>query len=244
MVLGGSPWRPCPEETVFDRMIQTTSMVFFYDRMQPHRWYNYRHAWNLNLSIPRAVLGERRFDEALGPFFFEDLELAWRLEHESGVRVWYAPGAAAEHDHRYSFEGYFERESALGASAVRLWRANPGCFRSTYRADLDDAFLEYARRSVRADGPHEDEWRRRLRVVAERSTADLADSAEVRNDLVQALYLAHLPLKRLAFRRGLLATVERAAADDSITSPARDPGPPSHPTPIPAGTGQAPPAPL
>jgi len=215
MVLGQSPWRSYPDETVFDRMIQSTSMVFFYDQLRPHEWCNYRHAWNLNLSIPRSVLGDRRFDEALGPFFFEDLELAWRLETESGVRVWYAPEAVAVHDHRYTFDGYFEREFALGQAAVRLWNANPGCFRSTYGADLDAAFLDYARRYVVAEGRREEELRRRLAVVCGRPTTDLADSAGVCDEIVQALYVAHLPLKRLAFRRGLLAAAERVAVDSA-----------------------------
>ncbi len=220
MVLGQSPWRSYPDETVFDRMIQTTSMVFFYDQLRPHKWCNYRHAWNLNLSLPRAALENRRFDEALGPFFFEDLELAWRLEEEFGVRVWYAPEAVAVHDHRYTFDGYFEREFALGQAAVRLWNANPGCFRSTYNANLDGAFLDYARRYVVAEGRREKELRRRLAAVSDRPVTDLADSAVARDEIVQALYVAHLPLKRLAFRRGLLVAAERAAvnsADPAVT---------------------------
>ncbi len=215
MVLGQSPWRSYPDETVFDRMIQTTSMVFFYDQLRPHEWCNYRHAWNLNLSIPRAVLGDRRFDEALGPFFFEDLELAWRLEIESGVRVYYAPEAGAVHDHRYTFDGYFQREFALGEAAVRLWDANRDCFRSTYGADLDETFLDYARRYVAVEGRREEQLRRRLAAIAGRPLTDLADSADVRDEIVQALYVAHLPLKRLAFRRGLLAAAERAAVDSA-----------------------------
>lgn len=220
MVLGRSPWRSYPDETVFDRMIQTTSMVFFYDQLRPHEWCNYRHAWNLNLSIPRAVLGDRRFDEALGPFFFEDLELAWRLEIESGVRVYYAPEAGAVHDHRYTFGGYFEREFALGEAAVRLWNANRDCFRSTYGADLDETFLEYARRYVAVEGRREEQLRRRLAAIARRPLTDLADSADVRDEIVQALYAAHLPLKRLAFRRGLLAAAARAtvhSAEHAVT---------------------------
>lgn len=215
MVLGQSPWRPYPDETVFDRMIQTTSMVFFYDQLRPHEWCNYRHAWNLNLSIPRAVLGDRRFDEALGPFFFEDLELAWRLEIESGVRVWYAPEAVAVHDHRYTFDGYFDREFALGEAAVRLWEANPDCFRSTYGGDLDEAFVDYARRYVAVEGRREKPFRRRLAAIAGRPMTDLANSTDVRDEIVQALYVAHMPLKRLAFRRGLLAAAERAAVDSA-----------------------------
>jgi len=220
MVLGGSPWRGYPDMTVFDRMIQTTSMVFFYDQLRPHGWYNYRHAWNLNLSLPRAALGNRRFDEALGPFFFEDIELAWRLEEESGIRVWYAPEAVAVHDHRYTFHGYFEREFALGQAAVRLWNANPACFRSTYGTNLDRAFLDYAERYVDIEGRREDELRRHLAAVAGRPIGDLSRSPEVVDEIVRALYVAHLPLKRLAFRRGLLAAVERATRSPHECAPA------------------------
>lgn len=216
MVLGRSAWRQCENDTVFDRMIQTTSMIFFYDKMKAHTWYNFRHAWNLNLSLPRRCLATLRFDERLGPFFYEDLELAYRLEQELGLRVWYAPQALLLHNHRYTLDQYLQREYAMGQVAPALWRANPACFRATYGADLDETYAEYCRRFVADEGRREGELRSRLAGVVTRRPDEIAAGVELQDELVQLLYQAHLPLKRLAFRRGVLSALEGAAAPATL----------------------------
>ena len=216
MVLGRSVWRQCERETVFDRMIQNTSMIFFYDKMKPHTWYGFRHAWNLNLSLPRRYVETLRFDERLGPFFYEDLELAYRLEHEFGLRVWYAPEALLLHDHRYTLEQYLQRECAMGQVAPALWRCNPDCFRATYGADLDERYITYCRQFVANEGRREDELRSRLDRVVTRRPEELAASAAMQVELMELLYHAHLPLKRLAFRRGVLSAVESVSAEAEL----------------------------
>jgi GT2 family glycosyltransferase len=214
MVLGRSPWRWYEEETVFDRMIQTTSMIFFYDNMKAHAWDNFRHAWNLNLSLPRHPVERLRFDERLGPFFYEDLELAFRLERQLGLRVWYAPQAVLLHDHRYTLDSYLAREFAMGQAALRLWRCNPDCFRAAYRADLDATYVGFCRQYVEREGAREAELEASLRAVVERPLAELGPRGELRRDLIRVLYHAHLPLKRLAFRRGLLSAVSEVTRSE------------------------------
>lgn len=207
MVLGKSAWPRYQDETVLDRLMQTTSMYFFYDQMQPHAWYNFRHAWTLNLSLPRRCLETHRFDERI-PFYFEDLELAFRLEQRHGMRVWYAPEALVVHDHRHTFEGYLRREANMGKFALRLWRCNPGCFRAIYGSDLDQAYLDYCRRFVETEGRRSDEMHAWLSQIVARRMDELGCSPEVQPAFIKSLYFAHLPLKRLAFRTGLLDAVE------------------------------------
>ena len=216
MVLGLAKWQPYPDATVFDCLIQSTSMIFFYDRLKPYHWYNFRHAWNLNLSVARRYCEDVRFDEALKPVNFDDLEWAFRLEHERGLKVWYEPAALSVHDHRYTLGGYLSREAHLGRMAVVFWRCNPDCFRAVYGGDLDDGFVEYCRQYVEREGARETELRADLRAVVERPAAELASSRLLRTELLRTLYDAHLPLKRLAFRRGLLS----ALADKTSDQPA------------------------
>jgi GT2 family glycosyltransferase len=189
---------------VLDCLVRNTSMIFFYDQMRPHEWYNYRHAWNLNLSIPRRHFAVEQFDERLGPFFYEDLELAYRLQERHGLRVWYAPEAAALHDHRYTLEGYFAREHAMGRAVVHLWECNADCYRATYGGDLEEACLEFCRRFVESEGRRGAELFDRLQQMVTRRPDELAPTPLVRHELIRLIYDAHLPLKRLAFRRGLL----------------------------------------
>jgi glycosyltransferase involved in cell wall biosynthesis len=216
MVLGRSVWQRYDDETIFDRMVQTTSMVFFYDQMKPHGWYGFRHAWNLNLSLARRFVETLRFDERLGPFFYEDLELAYRLEHQHGLRVWYASEALLLHDHRYTLDRYLEREFAMGQVVPGLWRCNPDCFRATYGADLDRAYIDYCRQFVRREGRHEAERRARLEQLVARRPAELTTSPGRQAELIRLLYDTHLPLKRLAFRRGLLSAVVDDACSDLL----------------------------
>lgn len=208
MVLGKSAWERYRDQTVLDEMIAATPMIFFYDRMASDHWYGFRHAWNLNLSLPRAALGRLRFDERLGPFFYEDLELAYRLDEQHGVRVWYEPTAEVLHAHRYTFDGYLDRESAMGLAAVRLAEANPDCFRAIYGTALDDDYLRFMSAAVQHDGRHESQRIARLRQWANRPALTLPTDAEARQEVLDLLYDAHLPLKRLAFRRGVIAAAE------------------------------------
>ncbi len=204
MVLGLARWQRYADETVFDRLIQSTSMIFFYDRMEPQRWYNFRHAWNLNLSVPRRYCESVRFDARLKPVNFDDVEWAFRLERVHGLRVWFEPAAGALHDHRYTLDGYLIREGHLGRMAALLWQCNPDCFQAIYASDLDDAFVECCREFVRREGAREAELLASFHALAERPSASLALDGELPAGLIPVLYHAHLPLKRLAFRRGLL----------------------------------------
>ncbi|MBN1345218.1 MAG: glycosyltransferase [Phycisphaerae bacterium] len=207
MVLGKMIWRTYPDETLFDRMVQTTSMVFFYDRMTPREWYGFRHAWNLNLSLRRRYLKTLRFEDRLEPVNFDDLELAFRLERQFDLGVWYEPEAVCVHDHRYTLEGYLRREALLGRVSTLLWRYDPDCYRAIYGADLDEAYIEYCRRFLKTEGRFEDERIARLQALVSRPSREVATSDATLAELVQALYDGHVPLKRLAFRRGLLDAV-------------------------------------
>lgn len=217
LVLGKAVWRRYEDETVFDRMIRTTSMIFFYDQMRPHEWYNFRHAWTLNLSVMRRHCGALRFDERL-PIFFEDLEWGYRAWKQYGARVWYAPEIRGLHDHRHTLRDYLERERRHGRAAVLLWRTNPACFRDIFADDLDAAYLDYCREFVRVEGRREQEMLARLEAVATRPAGELGENPESQDRVVQALYEAHAPLKRLAFRRGLLKAIDQQASERMETT--------------------------
>lgn len=220
MVLGNSAWRRYEDETVFDRMINTTSMVFFYDRLKPHTWYNFRHAWNLNLSLRRHYFDDVRFEERLAPVNFDDLEWAFRIQQTHGLKVWYHPDAESVHDHRYTLDSYLRREGHLARMAVKLWQYNPACFEAIYSRPLDEAFVDYARRYVETESRHEAELLDLLTDRVERYTADWVGEGADADRHVRLLYHTHLPLKRLTFRRSLINAID-ALDTNAPPKPAR-----------------------
>ncbi|HVZ94300.1 MAG TPA: glycosyltransferase [Phycisphaerales bacterium] len=227
MVLGHSPWVVHEPDTLFDRLIRETSMIFFYDQMisptgevkrpADHDW-GFRHAWNINLSIPReSVLSVGGFSESITSYGYEDLELAWRLSKRlggAGLPVLFRPAARAHHDHRYTPKAYLEREFHLGRCALPFAKAHPGCARDIFGRDLTSAAeIEYARQFVE----HESWAETRLRDgydALERVPASTVDGPWVAR-ITSSLLSELMWLKRLQFRRGFLEAVRAEAESTS-----------------------------
>ena len=140
-----------------------------------------RHAWTLNLSLPReAVDRAGGFCESLPGAAYEDVELAWRLSRR-GLPVLFRARARVTHIHWYEPGQYLARERALGRDAWTLAKVNPQCAAELFGRDVTSdgevayslefverelAAAERIERSFRAlagmpasavDGPHADE---------------------------------------------------------------------------------------
>lgn len=224
IIVGHSPWVPPRDDRLFDRLIRETSMVFFYDRMDdtdPDRDWGFRHAWGLNVSMPRAaavdVGGWTDFPKEYG---FDDIEIAWRLKNLAGLRVLYRPRAVAPHDHRISPQAYLKREFRLGRSAWLFAQRNPAFARDLFARDLTcDQELSYSRAFVqreRSTAARAIKTLERLAVMP----ADAADGPWA-DTWIRLAYEQHLPLKRWMWRAGLLAA-EAGRPVDEICWPGDD----------------------
>ncbi|MBS1262007.1 MAG: putative mycofactocin biosynthesis glycosyltransferase MftF [Calditrichaeota bacterium] len=75
---------------------------------------------------PHALVERERlitiggYDELL-PYGFQDTDFALRWLRTGG-RIVYAEQSLVRHNHAFTFDGYFERQRALGRSAVRFFR--------------------------------------------------------------------------------------------------------------------------
>ncbi|MFI4896673.1 MAG: glycosyltransferase family 2 protein [Phycisphaerales bacterium JB059] len=210
MVLGSAPFAPTPRDSLFDRLVRETSMIFFYDRMSdedPARDWGFRHAWTLNLSLPAAcVRAVGGFCEALPGAAYEDIELAWRVRERFGAPVLYRPEARVIHEHTYEPEGYLRREESLGRDAWALAMANPACALELFGRDItDEAEIEYSAQFVDRERAGTERLRATFSAWA-RLPADAAPDA-----LIPALYEHHLALKRWHWRRGHLAAARSCA---------------------------------
>lgn len=148
LVLGDAPFAVPEGDRVLDRMTRETALLFFYSDMntvERDRDWGFRHAWTLNLSVPRAICAE--FDEGLKFPMFDDLEWAYRVTTAHAAPVVYRPEASATHHHRYEPGQILAREALLGHQALALHRVNPACARAVFgeRFDGSAQSLEDAR---------------------------------------------------------------------------------------------------
>ncbi len=180
-----SPWR---------HLLNDTSMLFFYHHMRPGHHYPYRHFWTCHLSIRRDLL------TAVGGFSaglsdrHEDLEIGWRLERQQGLALRWLPHLRVWHDHAMTPRDYFHLEYRSGRSARQARQVNRPFHDETWGwlADAEDTGRTLGRLWAPAAG----RIRRLLELWAKESPR-LPTKEEQ-----EAAYLAHLPLKRLAFCRG------------------------------------------
>jgi GT2 family glycosyltransferase len=200
LILGSAPWAVPPNDSLFDRMIRETSMVFFYNTMDDtnrNRDWEFRHAWTLNLSLRTSLAREFRFDDRLTRAMFEDLEWAYRLSAQISSKVIYRSEAVVEHDHRYTPAGYLERERALGAQSLELARFNPECALEIFRSDVSSsAFAKNCAESVEAQRECCAELERTFMALPTQSPDSCAD--------IGALYDSYRPLKKQHWHQGLL----------------------------------------
>lgn len=219
MVLGETRWMTWPDATVLDGLLRDTSMIFFYDRMTPGALHGFRHFWTCNASAPaeqvRRIGG---FEVRLRPVFFEDCELAFRLERECKVSgthadatsgVYYHPAAVNVHDHRLTWDDYRRRESALGRMAHRLAIVNPACFEAIFgRSDIA-SFAESCRHWLALDARDHAAAEVELTRLLAMPLSGVADWPSLRT----ALYAMHLPIKRRLFREGFVAAADPARVE-------------------------------
>lgn len=209
MVLGSAPYESSTGKTVLDALKEESPMVFFYDQMHAHTCYDYRHAWNLNISVRgeefRRIGG---FSSELRPYGYEDLDFAWRLMGTKSA-VYYDPAAAVTHRHPMTLDEYLNREEGLGTTAPVLHRINPPLFQSLFgQRNLDAIAGDYRAWTSLDASSHRWIYQRVCEWASLPDTVLGESGSEERRRLVLTLYQMHIPLKRLAFRLGFLRGLE------------------------------------
>lgn len=212
IIAGDSPWRVHDGDTLFDRLVRDTSMLFFYDQMRgadgepQDRWrdWGFRHCWTLNASFPLALVREVGGFRAI-PFIYghEDIELAYRLAERFRTPVLFRPEAIAIHDHRYSPADVLNREYQLGRASWVFAEANPAFAQALFRRDIRAADeLRYSEQFI----AREQSTAARLQdsfLGLTRLPADSIDEPHAQA-MLRLIYQQHLLLKRWIWRAGLL----------------------------------------
>ncbi len=195
--LGGVNW---PDELIdspWRVLLAESSMLFFWEHMISGGTYGFRHFWTINLSVRRdLVCRVGGFDEGFPSAIHEDIELGWRLHRQFGLEVCVDTAIGCLHDHALAPRDYFLREHKSGASARAAAAINPA-FHAEVWNWVDDA----------------ESMHRSLTLLSSRSGRDVLNLLESwaepsarrpSAEELRAAYLAHLPLKRMAFLQGYL----------------------------------------
>lgn len=205
-VVGHSPWKPVHDPTLFDAFVAHTPAIFAQSDLIPNALNDFRSAWTLNLSIPRSVIEGvgRPFHPEIRPVYFEDLEFAHRCL--GGLpSIYYEPAAVAVHDHRVTIAEYFRREILLGMMSVVLYESNQACFDALFPID-PGSHAQATEAQLKLDIP---DHRRLLALFVEQADQPVPSIDEYRDE-ASRLFVSHLPLKRRAFRLGLIAQLEQS----------------------------------
>lgn len=95
------------------------------DRLSDGAELGYAGFWFASLSLPKALLGARRFDESFRGYGWEEHEMGYRL-HLAGVRARFLRGAYLEHHDPVTLEGTARKHEAMGRAAWTFSRLHPG----------------------------------------------------------------------------------------------------------------------
>lgn len=213
IVVGDSPWRRFDNDSIFDRMVRDTSMIFFYHTMNmaaPDRDWGFRHCFGLNFSVSAGALKDiGGFAVFPATYGYEDNEAAWRLRDRFGMPVLFQPTARGIHDHRYGPTDYLEREEKLGYAAWGFALQSPRCAAEMFGRDIKSpGEVSYSRSFVDREAKTAERLRHSLTGLASIPAGTI--SGPHASELINVMYEQHLLLKRWLWRRGLVR-----AADES-----------------------------
>ncbi len=195
--LGRVDWPDELLDAPWSRLLAESSMLFFWDRMVDRQTYGFRHFWTTNLSVPRELVHlAGGFDEGFPTAIHEDIELGWRLQERFGLRVRVHQGIRCLHDHGLSVNDYFAREHKSGRSALAARTINPA-FHDAVWPWIGDA-------ASRLQALHDLLLPAARRVLEQLQGLEPPSPRALSAGEREAIYLAHLPLKRMAFLHGYL----------------------------------------
>jgi glycosyltransferase involved in cell wall biosynthesis len=214
IVVGDAPYvkRPAGElDSMLDRLVRETPMVFFYDVMNSpegladrDRDWGFRHCFGLNFSADLACVREvGGFLARPHVYGYDDIELGWKLATRFGMPVIYRPEARVRHEHFYTAQDLMGRERALGKAAWEFAGANPEFAKAVFGRDVRSREeVEYSREFVRREQAAAQKSQRTLEAL-ETVPSSAIDGPHA-GTLLRALYEQHLLLKRWNWRCGLL----------------------------------------
>ncbi|MEA2489640.1 MAG: hypothetical protein QOH21_1432 [Acidobacteriota bacterium] len=122
--LGYTGWPRGERVTAFMDYINDFGLQFGYKLIQHGTVVPYNFFYTSNISIDRELLAAHPFDTTFPSAAWEDIELAYRLDHK-GLRIHYNAKAVTRHYHPMTIDSFARRQYTVGKSGAIFYRKHP-----------------------------------------------------------------------------------------------------------------------
>lgn len=181
-------------ETALMRVLEESHLTFLYAGMRAGVAYDWKYFWTCNLSVSRQrVLDVGGFDPSFEHYGCEDTDLGIRL-HQTGMSVFFEPGARALHRHVLDFDQLRRRCRRVATAYVPLLRKHPRELLHSGFRWLGGLRRDYCQRRLQEMAGELQRWERAAAALAPMNLAALEGMGEAFRELIPDLQAA---LRRL-----------------------------------------------
>jgi GT2 family glycosyltransferase len=152
--LGYTGWPHGERVTAFMDYINDYGLQFGYKLIEDGKVVPYNFFYTSNISIDRQLLVDHPFDTTFPSAAWEDIELAYRLDH-LGLRIHYNARAVTRHHHPMTIDSFARRQYTVGKSGAIFYQKHPelghflGVHELSSRSLADEKHLARLRRRAR-----------------------------------------------------------------------------------------------
>jgi len=122
--LGYTGWPERERVTAFMDYINDFGLQFGYRLINDGAIVPFNFFYTSNISIDRELLAAHPFDTTFPAAAWEDIELAYRLDH-LGLKIRYNAKAVTRHYHPMSVDSFARRQYTVGKSGAIFYRKHP-----------------------------------------------------------------------------------------------------------------------
>jgi glycosyltransferase involved in cell wall biosynthesis len=152
--LGYTGWPHGERVTAFMDYINDYGLQFGYKLIEDGAVVPYNFFYTSNISIDRQLLVDHPFDTTFPSAAWEDIELAYRLDH-LGLKIRYNAKAVTRHHHPMTIDSFARRQYTVGKSGAIFYQKHPelghflGVHELSSRRLADEKHLARLRRRAR-----------------------------------------------------------------------------------------------
>jgi GT2 family glycosyltransferase len=122
--VGYTGWPRGERVTSFMHYINDYGLQFGYKMIRQGEIVPFNFFYTSNLSLSRELLVRHPFDTTFPSAAWEDIELAYRLDHE-GLKLRYNARAITRHHHPMTIDSFARRQYSVGKSGAIFFQKHP-----------------------------------------------------------------------------------------------------------------------